>query len=51
MTDRGEAPEKSIKEHLEEILQGALDVLESLVQPEPELIPVPVRGGRRPIRR
>jgi hypothetical protein len=42
---------KSLKDRVEELLQGILETLESLVSPQPELIPVPVRGRRRPYRR
>ncbi|MCC6874901.1 MAG: hypothetical protein IT378_11400 [Sandaracinaceae bacterium] len=40
--------EPSLKERLEELVKELLGSLESLIQPEPALVPVPVRGGRRP---
>lgn len=39
--------DKTIKETLEELLQGVLDALESLVSPQPELVPIPIRSRRR----
>ena len=42
---------KSIKEQAEELWQGVLDALESLVAPEPQLVPVRVRRPRHPRRR
>lgn len=43
MADETDRSKKSIKEHVEELWQGVLDTLESLVTPEPELIPVRAR--------
>ncbi|HEY8432549.1 MAG TPA: hypothetical protein VIL20_29465 [Sandaracinaceae bacterium] len=41
-----------MKERLEDLAQELLDALESLVAPQPALVPAPVRGGRgRPYRR
>ncbi len=47
-TDR---PEKSLKERVEDLVRDLLESLESLVTPQPELVPVPVRGRSRPYRR
>jgi hypothetical protein len=51
MADQADRSKKSIKEHVEELWQDVLDTLESLVTPEPELIPVRVRRPQRPYRR
>jgi hypothetical protein len=48
---RSPAPGKQLKERLEDFVQDILDALGSLVTPEPELIPIPVRGRPRPYRR
>lgn len=50
MADEPDRPKKSIQEHVEDLWQDVLDVLDGLVNPQPELIPVPVRN-RRPVRR
>jgi hypothetical protein len=43
---------KSIKDRVDELLQGIVDALEELVSPlRPELATVPVRAPRRPYRR
>ena len=47
-TDR---PKKSLKERVEDLARDFLESLESLVTPEPELVPIPVRGRRSPYRR
>lgn len=46
-----EPPQKSLKERLEELAQDLLDALESLVAPQPALVPAPARGRGRPYRR
>jgi hypothetical protein len=51
MNNRPSSPPQSIKERAEELVQSILDALESLVSPPPALVPVPIRGARRPIRR
>ncbi len=51
MPNEKERPQKSLKERLEELARDLLDSLESLVTPQPELVPVPARGARRPYRR
>lgn len=38
---------KSLGERLRELAEELLESLDSLLQPQPELVPVPVRGGRR----
>ncbi|MFK7986156.1 MAG: hypothetical protein AB8I08_08995 [Sandaracinaceae bacterium] len=43
MSDNRDTSEKSIGQKVEEMWQGLLDALESLVTPEPQLIPVRVR--------
>jgi len=50
MADDRDRPKKTIAEHVEELWEDVLGVLESLVNPEPPLVPVPVRE-RRPRRR
>lgn len=47
-TDR---PQKPLKERIEDLARDLLESLESLVTPQPELVPVPVRAPRRPYRR
>ena len=51
MPNRADSSKKSIKERVEDLWQDVLDTLESLVTPEPELIPVRVRGPQPPYRR
>ncbi|MEC7519915.1 MAG: hypothetical protein VYE22_08620 [Myxococcota bacterium] len=43
--------EDSISDKVEEVWERVLEALENLVNPEPELVPVPVRGRRGPYRR
>jgi hypothetical protein len=50
MAEHRDRPKKSIKEQLEELWDDVVGVLESLVNPEPPLVPIPVRE-RRPRRR
>lgn len=51
MPNHEQPPQKTLKERIEELARDLLDALESLVTPQPELIPVPARGRRRPYRR
>jgi hypothetical protein len=51
MPNDNERPQKSLKERIEDLVQGLLESLDSLVAPQPELVPVPVRGRRQPYRR
>lgn len=50
MADQADRRKKPIKERLEEFWEDVLGVLESLVNPDPPLVPIPVRE-RRPQRR
>ena len=50
MSDEPERPTKPLGDRLGDLWQNVLDVVDSLVNPEPELVPVPVRN-RRPARR
>lgn len=40
-----------LKERVEDFVQELVDALGSLVAPQPELVPIPVRGRPRPHRR
>ena len=42
--------DKSLGEQAKELVQGAIEALESLLAPQPELVPIPVRRPR-PYRR
>jgi hypothetical protein len=41
---------KSLKDRAQELVQGVSEALESLF-PQPQLLPIPVSGNSRPIRR
>lgn len=41
-------PKKSLADQAKELVQGAVEALESLLAPQPELVPVPVRRPRHP---
>ncbi|HJL15083.1 MAG TPA: hypothetical protein RMH99_05475 [Sandaracinaceae bacterium LLY-WYZ-13_1] len=49
MADDADREKKTIEEHVKDLWDDVLGVLESLVTPPPELVPVPVRH-RRPRR-
>lgn len=45
-------PLEQLKDRLKEAVQELAETLEGLVNPQPELVPIPVRGNRgRPRRR
>lgn len=46
MTDSNH-PRKPLRKALEELMQDVLDVLESLVTPPPQPVPIPVRNDPR----
>lgn len=52
MGERERKKESSLKDRAQELIQGVVDALESLFPaPTPQLVPVPVRGSHRPVRR
>ncbi|MCA9607658.1 MAG: hypothetical protein KC619_18750 [Myxococcales bacterium] len=46
MTD-SKRSEKPVRDALEKLWQGVVDALESLVNPVPQPVPIPIRSGRR----
>lgn len=46
MTDNADRSRKSLGERIEEVVRDLLESLESLVAPQPALVPVPARGRR-----
>lgn len=44
-------PLEQLKDRLKEAVQDLAETLEGLVRPQPELVPIPVRGNRARQRR
>jgi len=44
-------PLQQLKDRLKQAVQELAETLEGLVRPQPELVPIPVRGGRPRSRR
>lgn len=47
----GDSRDKSLKERIAEVLEGVLEVLDELINPEPPLVPVKIRRPQPPPRR
>lgn len=46
MTEQRDPKPTSLEERLRQFVEGVLEALDELVNPQPQLVPIPIRNGR-----